>query len=152
MKIHVYYFTAKSPSFTHFTATLSGLSTVRAYKVEDTLRNQFDNHQDAHSACWFIYMSALSAFSFFIDVLCVIFISCVIFYYMIFDTGASGAQIGLVITQAIKITGLVAMSEIDFSKMIYTMISLIVLQHHCCLFFFFRYTTKCISQSANDDC
>lgn len=98
---------------THFAATINGLSSVRAYKVEEMLKKQFDSRQDAYSACWLTYATTLSAFSFFIDILCLIFISCVIFYYMLFDTGASGEHIGLAISQGIKITGLVALSEIN---------------------------------------
>lgn len=87
---------------------MSGLSTVRAYKAEEILKREFDNHQDTHSACWYMSMSTTSAFSFSMDIICMIFIFCIIFYYMLFDTGVSGEKIGLAISQAISLSGIVA--------------------------------------------
>ncbi|XP_055306876.1 ATP-binding cassette sub-family C member 4-like [Sitodiplosis mosellana] len=97
----------KSPAFTHLAATLSGLSTVRAYNAEKILTNEFDGHQDTHSACWYIYLATRSAFSLSLDLICFVFVSCIILYYMLFDTGVSGEKIGLAVTQALNLTGVV---------------------------------------------
>lgn len=88
-------------------ATLSGLSTVRAYKAETILSNEFDSHQDTHSACWFMYLATKTAFSLSLDIICFVFVSCIILYYMLFDTGVSGEKIGLAVTQALNLTGVV---------------------------------------------
>lgn len=109
---------AKSPAFTHMSATLSGLSTVRAYQVEEILKKEFDNYQDTHSACWFMFISSVSAFSLSMDILCLIFMTCIIFYYMLFDSGVSGEKIGLVISQAINLTGLVAWGKLKLKSLI----------------------------------
>ncbi|XP_055306890.1 ATP-binding cassette subfamily C member 4-like isoform X2 [Sitodiplosis mosellana] len=98
---------AKSPAFTHLSATLSGLSTVRAYKVEKILAKEFDNHQDMHSACWYMAISTSAVFGFSLDILCLIFTASIIFYYMLIDTSVSGEKIGLAVTQAIGLTGMV---------------------------------------------
>ncbi|XP_055306698.1 ATP-binding cassette sub-family C member 4-like [Sitodiplosis mosellana] len=97
---------AKSPVFTHLAATLSGLSTVRAYNAEQILKQEFDNHQNTHSACWYMFAATSSAFGLSLDFMCLIFISCIIFYYMLYDTNISGAEIGLAITQAMSLTGM----------------------------------------------
>lgn len=99
-------FLAKSPAFTHLAATLSGLSTVRAFNAETLLRNEFDYHQDTHSACWFMFIATGSAFGFLLDVMCLIFLACIIFFYMLFDTGVSSELIGLVLTQTLGMTGM----------------------------------------------
>ncbi|XP_055319307.1 ATP-binding cassette subfamily C member 4-like [Sitodiplosis mosellana] len=98
---------AKSPAYTHLSATLSGLSTVRAYKAEEILKKEFDNHQDTHSSCWFIIISTTSVFGFCLDFMCLLFIASIVYYYVLFDTGVSGEKIGLAISQAISLTGLV---------------------------------------------
>lgn len=78
---------AKSPVFTHFAATLSGLSTIRAFSAERTLEAEFDNHQDIHSACWFMFIATSSAFGLSLDIMCMIFMFCITFTFLLFDTG-----------------------------------------------------------------
>ncbi|XP_055302579.1 ATP-binding cassette sub-family C member 4-like isoform X2 [Sitodiplosis mosellana] len=97
---------AKSPVFTHLTATLTGLSTVRAYNAERILKIEFDYHQDTHSACWYMFISTSSAFGFSLDLMCLIFIACIILYYMVIDTSVSGEKVGLAVTQAMSLTGM----------------------------------------------
>lgn len=92
---------AKSPAFTHLAATLSGLSTVRAFNAENLLQSEFDNHQDTHSACWYMFIATGSAFGFSLDAMCWVFISFIISFYMFMDTGASGEMVGLALTQVI---------------------------------------------------
>lgn len=87
-------------------ATLNGLSTIRAYNAEKILRMEFDNHQDTHSACWYMFLATSSAFGLILDIMCLIFTFCIIFYYMIFDTGVSGEKVGLAVTQAMTLTGM----------------------------------------------
>lgn len=106
---------AKSPAFTHLGATLNGLSTVRAYKAEKILETEFDHHQDTHSACWFQFLSTTSAFGLCLDLMCFVFITCIIAYFMLIDTGVPGEQIGLAITQALTLIGIHRISY-NFTK------------------------------------
>lgn len=92
--------------FTHLAATLTGLSTVRAYNAERILEQEFDYHQDTHSACWFMFISTSSAFGFSLDLMCLLLIACIILYYMVIDTSVSGEKVGLAVTQAMSLTGM----------------------------------------------
>lgn len=101
---------AKSPVFTHLAATLNGLSTIRAYNAQEILTQEFDHHQDAHTSCWYMLIMANLAFGLSLDMMCFLLIFSIISYYMIFDNTASGDQIGLAITQALTLTGILQWS------------------------------------------
>jgi ATP-binding cassette, subfamily C (CFTR/MRP), member 4 len=48
---------ARSPMFTHTTATLEGLSTIRAFKAEKQLTHEYDQHQNLNSSAWFLFVA-----------------------------------------------------------------------------------------------
>lgn len=101
-----YAFTARSPVFTHFGATLTGLSTVRAFDAQEILIKEFDALQDIHTATWFMFLATSSAFGFFLDILSVGFVGFVTFSFLIIP-GESGDSVGLAITQVLVLTGLI---------------------------------------------
>nr|XP_023023160.1 probable multidrug resistance-associated protein lethal(2)03659 [Leptinotarsa decemlineata] len=74
----------RSPAFTHLNATLQGLTTIRSFGAQDILRDEFDKHQDSHTSAWFMYISASSAFGFYLDVLCCVFVAVVTFSFLTF--------------------------------------------------------------------
>lgn len=78
---------AKSPVFTHLSVTMDGLATIRANNAENLLIKEFDNHQDVHTACWFMFISTSSAFGFSLDIMCFIFVFLVTFSFLLIDTG-----------------------------------------------------------------
>lgn len=43
--------------FTHTTATLEGLSTIRAFKAENRLIQEYDQHQNLNSSAWFLFVA-----------------------------------------------------------------------------------------------
>lgn len=73
--------------FTHLTVTLDGLSTIRAFNAEQILIEEFDNHQDTHSACWYAFISTSCAFGFALDAMCFILVFIVIFTFLLIETG-----------------------------------------------------------------
>lgn len=95
----------RSPIYSHLSASLSGLSTIRAFEAEKVLVREFDNHQDLHSSSFYLFISASRAFGFYLDVFCVIYIAIVTLTFFI--NGDNGGNVGLAITQALGMTGMV---------------------------------------------
>lgn len=104
---------ALSPALTHAAVTLNDLTTVRSYQKQGILREEFDHLQDIQTACSFMIVSTTSTFGFSLDVLCTLFIAFITLYYTISDTGASAEVIGLSISQAIFMTGLLSWGELS---------------------------------------
>lgn len=77
----------RSPVFTHVSVTLDGLSTIRAFNAEKILIEEFDNHQDTHTACWYAFISSSCAFGFALDAMCFVLVFVVIFSFLVFNTG-----------------------------------------------------------------
>jgi ATP-binding cassette subfamily C (CFTR/MRP) protein 4 len=86
--------TTRSHAFVHLAATINGLSTVRAFGAQDALKNEFDQHQNLHTGAWYMFISCSQAFGFALDFLCMFFVTCVTFSFLVFETrefnGASG--------------------------------------------------------------
>lgn len=70
--------------FSHLTATISGLSTIRARDIQQELSDEFDNLQDVHSAIWQLTMSASAALGLWLDMVSTAFIGCLTFSFVIF--------------------------------------------------------------------
>ncbi|XP_075235400.1 ATP-binding cassette sub-family C member 4-like [Lycorma delicatula] len=96
----------RSPVFSHLSASLLGLSTIRAFKAQSILEKEFDNHVDLHTSAWYIFLSSNHAFGFWLDFLCVIYISLVTFSFLTIDSGITGSNVGLAITQSLSLTGM----------------------------------------------
>lgn len=103
---------------------MNGLSTVRAYKAEKILREEFDNHQDTHTACYFIFVATSSAFALTLDIMCVIFSFCVIFFFMLFDVGVSGEKVGLAVSQVLSLTGVLQVYSPTFNHVFISVFTL----------------------------
>jgi ATP-binding cassette subfamily C (CFTR/MRP) protein 4 len=86
-------------------ATLNGLSTIRAFNAEDILALEFDKHQDLNSSAFYLFISTARAFGFWLDFVMVIYIAIVVLSFFLMD--ASGGNVGLAITQAMGLTGMV---------------------------------------------
>lgn len=67
-------FPGRSPLFGHFSTTLLGLDTIRAFRVEGVFTDQMNAYQDAHTRAWFMFISTAAWLSYRLDLLCVIFI------------------------------------------------------------------------------
>lgn len=97
---------ARSPVFSHLNASLQGLTTIRAFQAQDILTSEFDGHQDAHSSTWYMFLAMSRAFGFWLDLVCLAYIAMVVLSFLFLDLHVFGGNVGLSITQAIGLTGM----------------------------------------------
>ncbi|XP_072393688.1 ATP-binding cassette sub-family C member 4-like [Diabrotica undecimpunctata] len=92
----------RSPVFTHLRATIEGLTTIRAFGAQNTLMDEFDHHQDYHSSAWYMFIVSSTAFGFYLDCFCTIFLAVLTFCLLLFGEAFNlkGGEVGLAITQA----------------------------------------------------
>ncbi|XP_033099970.1 multidrug resistance-associated protein 4-like [Anneissia japonica] len=65
---------ARSPVFSHLSATLQGISTVRAFQVQRPFIDQFEGYQDTHTQAWYMFLTTSTYFGFWLDWLSLVFI------------------------------------------------------------------------------
>lgn len=70
---------ARSPLFSHVSASLQGLHTIRAYRVQEAFIDQFSSHQDMHSSVWFLFLATSRWLAIRLDLICAAFVSAVAF-------------------------------------------------------------------------
>ncbi|XP_025202264.1 probable multidrug resistance-associated protein lethal(2)03659 isoform X2 [Melanaphis sacchari] len=97
----------RSPVFTHFNATIQGLTTIRAFEAENILSKEFDDHQDLHSSAWYLFITSSRAFAFWLDLICFIYTSIVTFSFIVMNNTTFGGNVGLAISQTCGLAGLV---------------------------------------------
>ncbi len=66
-------------------ATLQGLSTVRAFKAQQTLESELYVHLDQNTGAFHLRVTTNRAFAFWLDVVCVLYIAVVTFSFVIID-------------------------------------------------------------------
>lgn len=66
--------TSRSPVFSHVSATLNGLQTIRIFRVQDVFTEEFHQHQDSHSEAWFMFLCTTRWFAIRLDWLCTLFV------------------------------------------------------------------------------
>lgn len=95
----------KSPVFSHMTASVQGLSTIRAFAAQKLLVKEFDELQNRHSAAWFLFIASSRCFAFWLDAICISCIAAATFSLIALNKVIHGGDIGLVITQYIGLMG-----------------------------------------------
>lgn len=113
--------------FSHVSATLSGLSTIRCSKRQNIMIEEFDNLQDIHSAAYHLTLTSNTALGLWLDCANVlILLNSVTFSFILlnqskcckvrtgyqkftnnFTLGTYSGNVGLAITQAMMLTGMV---------------------------------------------
>ena len=72
-------FTARSPLYSHISATIQGLTTIRAYKEQTRFMNKLHFYSDEHSKAWYTKLSAAQWFGIRLDMIGVVFVTLVMF-------------------------------------------------------------------------
>ncbi|XP_061403043.1 ATP-binding cassette sub-family C member 4-like [Musca vetustissima] len=98
----------RSPVFSHVSACLSGLSTIRSRNLQQTMIEEFDKLQDLHSAAYHLTLTSNTALGLWLDSANVcILLNSVTFSFILFNYGTYSGNVGLAITQAMMLTGMV---------------------------------------------
>ncbi|XP_023316090.1 multidrug resistance-associated protein 4 isoform X1 [Trichogramma pretiosum] len=93
----------RSPVYGHISDSIRGLTTIRALRAQSVLVDEFDDHQDLHSAAWFIFFSGSRGLGMYLDVFCSCFLTCVLFTLLAFDARTLAGDVGLAITQCMML-------------------------------------------------
>ncbi|XP_062556045.1 ATP-binding cassette sub-family C member 4 isoform X2 [Armigeres subalbatus] len=97
----------RSPVFSHLAATLTGLSTIRANAAQQKITEEFDALQNVHSAVWQLTMCSNAALGLWLDCISTAFVACVTFSFIVMNGETFSANVGLAISQAMILTGMV---------------------------------------------
>ncbi|XP_019738045.1 multidrug resistance-associated protein 4-like isoform X2 [Hippocampus comes] len=96
--------TTRSPVFSHLSSSLQGLSTIRAFKVQQRFQEMFDSYQDLHSEAWFLFLTTSRWLAVRLDGICSIFITFTAFGCLYFDMDPGA--VGLALSYAVTLTGM----------------------------------------------
>uniref|UniRef100_A0A0U9HSH2 Putative ABCC protein n=1 Tax=Chrysomela populi TaxID=154003 RepID=A0A0U9HSH2_CHRPP len=97
----------RAPVFSHISATLYGLPTIRSSNAEQMVIQEFDTLQDQHTSTWFLFLASSETFGFYLDVISTIFLAMVTFQFLIFkNENTLSGDVGLVISQSLILTGM----------------------------------------------
>lgn len=94
---------ARSPVYSHANQTFQGLTTIRALEATPQMENIFHMHQNINSSALFLYTSANRAFSFWTDLICVVYILAVTFSFLVINQSFYSGDVGLAITQSMTL-------------------------------------------------
>ncbi|OTF74727.1 ABC transporter-like protein [Euroglyphus maynei] len=96
--------TARSPLFQQMAATLAGLPTIRCYGAQEMFKERFINKQNVHSSVLYTFLSCSRLFGISMEIMCLLYIYCLIIF-LIFNLDIyTGSLIGLIISQSLSLT------------------------------------------------
>lgn len=74
----------RSPIFSHLTATINGLATIRSRSIQNELVHEFDELQNVHSGVWQLAVTSNTACGLWMDCISTAFVASVTFSFIIF--------------------------------------------------------------------
>ncbi|XP_039765386.1 multidrug resistance-associated protein 4 isoform X2 [Pararge aegeria] len=99
--------TTRSPVFSHMSATLNGISTIRSSGAQQRLIQEFDLFQDIHTSTWSSYLASGVTLGFWLDIICVLYLTIVIVAFLVIDSKTIfSGNVGLAISQTLILTGM----------------------------------------------
>ncbi|XP_067134887.1 ATP-binding cassette subfamily C member 4-like [Centruroides vittatus] len=96
----------RSPVFSHLSASLYGLTTIRAFNAESKFKSMFNKYQDKHTATWFLYVALNRWISIYGQIICFINLIITVIIFGVSNNAAlddAGSNIGLVLNYGIII-------------------------------------------------
>ncbi|XP_054158234.1 ATP-binding cassette sub-family C member 4-like, partial [Oppia nitens] len=97
---------ARSPVYNHMTTTLSGLTTIRAFRAEQMFREQYYRYQNDHTSADFMCISASRCLGVTMDWLCAAYLACVEIFLMAFYENLPSGSAGLAISMSLGLMGM----------------------------------------------
>ncbi|VVC94182.1 unnamed protein product [Leptidea sinapis] len=92
----------RSPVFSHVSASMAGLATIRSSEAQEMLRIQFDEKQDVHTASWYLTIITNTAFSIYLSLISSLYVIVVAYTFLLLDDGKTkSGNVGLAISQAL---------------------------------------------------
>ncbi|XP_065919849.1 ATP-binding cassette sub-family C member 4-like isoform X2 [Dysidea avara] len=101
---------ARSPVYSHISATIQGLSTIRAYKEQVRFLNVHHFYQNEHTKAWFIKVATTRWFGMRLDMFGAVFLTFVAFTSIPLADVLDPAFVGLSLVYAASISGLLQYS------------------------------------------
>ncbi|XP_054158174.1 ATP-binding cassette subfamily C member 4-like [Oppia nitens] len=88
------------------TTTLSGLTTIRAFRAEQMFREQYYRYQNDHTSAYFMCISASRCLSITMDWLCAAYLACIELFLMAFYKDLPSGSAGLAISMSLGLMGM----------------------------------------------
>uniref|UniRef100_A0A0U9HSY7 Putative ABCC protein n=1 Tax=Chrysomela populi TaxID=154003 RepID=A0A0U9HSY7_CHRPP len=107
----------RSPMIGYLNASLEGLSTIRAYEKQSVLIEEFDKHQDHYTSAYYMMICTTRAFGFYLDLLSANFTAAIVLKFTFFSTDSAAGDVGLAISQAMMLTGLLQWAVRYYSEL-----------------------------------
>ena len=95
----------RSPVYSHISATFDGLTTVRAFGLEDRFINQYYSYMRDSTSTRFLSMASARGVAFALDCLSLVYIAA-INIFIIFSNGLEGGMVGVVLSNATLLIGM----------------------------------------------
>ncbi|KAH8259007.1 hypothetical protein KR038_006887, partial [Drosophila bunnanda] len=108
---------ARSPVYSHLASSLTGLSTIRAFEAQRILEAEFDSYQDTHSSAFYTFLTTSRAFAYWLEWFSVSYIAITTLSFFVFPP-ANGGEVGLAITQAMGLSGLVQWTMLQSAALV----------------------------------
>ena len=98
---------AKSPIFSQLASSLNGLSTIRCCRAEEKLIQEFDHLQDLHTSAWYCFIATSRLLGVYCDWIVFFYLClCTFPFILLGQENVGGADVGLVISTALALTGM----------------------------------------------
>ncbi|KAL3283209.1 hypothetical protein HHI36_006358 [Cryptolaemus montrouzieri] len=89
----------RSPIYSHTNTSVYGLSTIRAFNAQSLLKKEFDAIQDRHSGAWFLFLASNRCFGYWLDVICVSFVTISTYILIFYSKNIYGGDVGMIFNQ-----------------------------------------------------
>ncbi|XP_037911371.1 probable multidrug resistance-associated protein lethal(2)03659 [Hermetia illucens] len=97
---------SRSPIYSHTNQTFQGLTTIRAFRAEDTIEKEFHVLENTHTSAWFVFLAANRALALWLDIVCIMYIAVVTFSFLAMEKQFKSGDVGLAIMNSINLVGL----------------------------------------------